>query len=629
MKKTNTLLLSIFIVINISNAQNFVQKGTDIDGEAAYDFSGTSVSMPDNHTVAIGAVANNGTGSYAGHVRIFRWNPTNGGTWLQKSTDIDGEAAYDFSGTSVSMPDSNTVAIGAIGNDGAGFNAGQVRVYRWNPANGGTWVQKGTDIDGELADDNSGYSLSMPDSNTVAIGALENDGNGSTSGHVRIYYWIPANGGIWMQKGTDIDGEVANDQSGSSVSMPDSNTVAIGATRNSGNGSSAGHVRIYRWNSANGGTWVQKGIDIDGEAVNDFSGYSISMPDSNTVAIGATGNSGNGISAGHVRIYRWNSANGGIWVQKGFDIDGEAVNDWSGRSVSMPDSNTVAIGAVKNAGNGDNAGHVRIYHWTLANGGTWVQKGFDIDGDSAQDNSGNSVSMPDSNTVAIGALFNNGNGSAAGHTRVYYFCNQTVSSFSVTACGSYTVPSGDETYTTSQTVLDTIPNQAGCDSIMTINLIINSVDTSITNTSPTLTANSTGAAYQWLDCGNSFTVISGATNQSYTATSNGIYAVAVTQNGCTDTSSCEAVNNVGVLENSFGTTLTVYPNPTSGELSIDLGSKYNNVNVIVSNLSGQVVHIQNFNNSSLLRLNIPGEVGVYFIEVSSGDKKAKLKVMKE
>lgn len=48
----------------------------------------------------------------------------------------------------------------------------------------------------------------------------------------------------------------------------------------------------------------------------------------------------------------------------------------------------------------------------------------------------------------------------------------TSSSFSITTCGSYTVPSNDETYTTSGIYMDTIPNVNGCDSIMTIDVTI-------------------------------------------------------------------------------------------------------------------------------------------------------------
>ena len=84
MKKTTTLLLAIFSVVNICTAQNFLQKGIDIDGEAAGDLSGWSVSMPDINTIAIGAPLNDGNGSKSGHVRIYRWDPAIGGTWVQK-----------------------------------------------------------------------------------------------------------------------------------------------------------------------------------------------------------------------------------------------------------------------------------------------------------------------------------------------------------------------------------------------------------------------------------------------------------------------------------------------------------------------------------------------------------------
>jgi hypothetical protein len=97
------------------------------------------------------------------------------------------------------------------------------------------------------------------DGNTVAIGAPQNDGNGNKAGHVRVYDWA---GGSWNQRGLDIDGEAASNESGSSVSMSaDGNTVAIGAFRNRGNGTSSGHVRIYDWS---GGIWNQRGLDIDG-----------------------------------------------------------------------------------------------------------------------------------------------------------------------------------------------------------------------------------------------------------------------------------------------------------------------------------------------------------------------------
>ena len=285
----------------------------------------------------------------------------------QLGADIDGEAANDYSGFSVSLSADGTIlAVGARLNDGTASNAGHVRVYEWN---GSGWVPKGADIDGEAADDSSGWSVSLSaDGTEVAIGARLNDGTASNAGHVRVYEW---NGSGWVQKGADIDGEAAADYSGISVSLSaDGTEVAIGANGNDGTGVTAGHVRVYAWN---GSGWTKKGHDIDGEATNDNSGYSVSLSSDGTeVAIGAPYNDGNGSNAGHVRVYQYDGVSGdadGIdgWTKKGDDIDGEAAGDYSGYSVSLSSDGTeVAIGAPYNDGNGSNAGHVRVYSITTS-----------------------------------------------------------------------------------------------------------------------------------------------------------------------------------------------------------------------------------------------------------------------
>ena len=132
--------------------------------------------------------------------------------------------------------------------------------------------------------------------------------------------------------------------------------------RNDGNGSDAGHVRVYEWNE---NAWVQRGADIDGEAGGDRSGQRVSLSSDGTkVAIGAPYNDGTGISAGHVRVYVWNE---NAWQQKGADIDGEAEGDRSGRSVSLSSDGTrVAVGADINSETGVDAGHVRVYSITTS-----------------------------------------------------------------------------------------------------------------------------------------------------------------------------------------------------------------------------------------------------------------------
>ena len=384
------------------------QRGGDIDGQAQGDRSGWSVSLSaDGNTLAVGARQDDSSGNRSGSTQIYTWNGT---AWSQLGNDIDGEAAEDESGHSVSLSaDGTTVAIGARRNDGNGNSSGHTRIYNWN---GTAWSQLGNDIDGEAAEDESGFSISLSaDGTTVAIGARRNDGNGNSSGHTRIYNW---NGTTWNQLGSDIDGEAANDFSGRSISLSnDGKTVAIGAHKNDGNGSNSGHTRIYSWN---GTTWSQLGGDIDGEASDDESGFSVSLAGNGTVvAVSAYQNNGNGSNAGHTRIYTWN---GTTWNQLGSDIDGEAADDEGGYSIALSnDGNTIAIGARLNDGNGTNSGQTRIYSWS---GNTWSQLGSDIDGEASDDESGFSVSLSDDGTtVAIGARQNDGNGTNSGHVRVF------------------------------------------------------------------------------------------------------------------------------------------------------------------------------------------------------------------
>lgn len=389
MNTVKQFLLSLLIgMVGLQSAHTQTQIGSDILGEADYDFSGASVSMPDEYTVAIGAPHNS---TSLGHVRIYSWD---GVAWTQKGLDIDILfGGFPGSGHSVSMPDSNTVAVGSPANILGGQHDGYVSVFSWD---GSTWIQKGITINGNN-DDELGTSVSMPDSNTFAVGA---PGTGLSAGFARVYSW---NGSSWIQKGLDLNGEAVSDKYGNTVCMPDDSTIAVGGHGNDGNGGVSGHVRVFRWN---GTAWAQKGADIDGEEFGDWSGFSLSMPDGDHVAIGSTERYSTVPNHGNVRIFWWDGNN---WIQKGPTINGEDDDDWFGYSVSMPDNNTVGIGAPHNS---DNRGHVRKYQW---DGIAWDQVGLDIDG-WGPDLLGWSVSMPTPNTVAVGAP---GGGVNKGYAQVF------------------------------------------------------------------------------------------------------------------------------------------------------------------------------------------------------------------
>jgi hypothetical protein len=171
--------------------------------------------------------------------------------------------------------------------------------------------------------------------------------------------------------------------------------------------------------------------------------------------------------------------------------------------------------------------------------------------------------------------------------------------------------------------------QAGWDSLVLTNLVVTNVNVGVSQTGISLSSNITGMSYQWLDCDNLYTPISGATNQVFTAVINGNYAVEVTQNNCVDTSACYSITSVGIVENSFGNDLLIYPNPTNGNFSIDLRLVYESVTLSVTDINGKLVQSNSYNNSQLIDIKIEEPAGVYLLMVESGDKKAVISIVKE
>lgn len=199
-----------------------------------------------------------------------------------------------------------------------------------------------------------------------------------------------------------------------------------------------------------------------------------------------------------------------------------------------------------------------------------------------------------------------------------------------TACDSLVWIDGNTYYTSNNIATFNILGGAAntCDSLVTLDLTIITVNSSVTQVGGLLTADESGAVYQWLNCP-AMSPISGAISQSYNATANGEYAVIVTNNGCSDTSSCHTVIEVGIIENDFRDKLLLHPNPTSGNFSIDLGSMQESVSISITDITGRLVHSKTFKNSQLLNLKLAEPKGVYIIIIESGDQNSVIRLVKE
>ena len=185
----------------------------------------------------------------------------------------------------------------------------------------------------------------------------------------------------------------------------------------------------------------------------------------------------------------------------------------------------------------------------------------------------------------------------------------------ITTCDSYTWIDGI-TYTASNTTAThTLTNVAGCDSVVTLNLTINTVDTTVQQSGNIFTA-AISDTYQWIDCATGL-FVDGATEQSFSPTMNGNYAVIVELNGCSDTSSCYSFNSASV-QKVEKESVNLYPNPSSGSFSLIFSSIQESVEVKIVQIDGQLIGIEHKTNAKEIFFDKEFAPGTYYLIINIG-----------
>ncbi|GAB5537979.1 MAG: hypothetical protein Salg2KO_00820 [Salibacteraceae bacterium] len=196
-----------------------------------------------------------------------------------------------------------------------------------------------------------------------------------------------------------------------------------------------------------------------------------------------------------------------------------------------------------------------------------------------------------------------------------------------TACFEFTSDLGS-TYTTTGIYVDSLTNAVGCDSIVTLYLTIDTVDINVDKSGKTLTSLATNATYQWINCKNNEQVI-GENDSTYKPEETGSYAVVITQNGCVDTSDCFNVTIAGLNDHSNYEGLTLYPNPTSGLITIYIDQVYEAVSIIVTGADGRLIHSMESVSSKNIELELDGFPGLYLVHVYADDQHRAFKIVKQ
>ena len=442
-------------IINLGDLNG--KNGFKLNGEVADDFCGHAVSAAgdiNSDGIADLLVSADGHASNTGRSYVVFGGPSVGNSGVlalsnlngQNGFKLDGEATDDWSGVSVSAAgDINNDKIDdlLVGADSHDNNAGRSYAVFGGPTVGGSGVLKlsslngknGFKLDGEVVSDHSGYSVSAAEDINddgvadLLVGAYAHSGGGrsyvvfggTTVGGSGVLALANLNG----KNGFKLNGEAADDWSGNSVSgLGDVNgdgvaDLLIGAPNHASNtgrsyvvfgGPTVGSSGIVALSSLNSNS----GFKLDGEAVHDHSGWSVSgAGDFNgdgvaDLLVGAYGHASGagrsyvvlgGPTVGNSGELALSSLNG----ENGFKLDGEAASDGSGYSVSAAgDINgdgvaDLVVGAPYHANNkgrsyvvfgGPSAGGSGVLPLSSLNG----MNGFKLDGEAADDESGCSVS---------------------------------------------------------------------------------------------------------------------------------------------------------------------------------------------------------------------------------------------
>lgn len=600
----------------------------------AEDWFGAS-SAASGNTVVIGATGNDFLGLNGQEGKAYVFSRDSSGAWLeQQSLAASDLAAGDAFGFAVAIH-GNTVVIAAPFKDEGLADAGAVYVFQQS-ANG-SWQEVGKLMSphkesGELF----GRSVAIW-GDEIIIGA-----NNSTSGQNggdfvglagAAYVFKEDYNGQWnfVQKllasdrssGAHFGGRIARtdsllivgadfDQKGLTVSSP--------SIYNSGS--------AYVFQKTQQGNWQEVSkLKASDAGPYEYFGRSVGI-DGSTIVVGATQSgrvdpvpSGIG-GTGAVYVYEPDSS--GQWLEKQRIVPSDsAIDDHFGNALAIQEDRLLVGAEFKVVTNlaGDSLDYAGAAYLFYKNAdGSWEEEETLIASDRAYGYSfGRSVSIADSgllvgcsNTERVDSyqqIVSN-----VGTMYVFELCeNSTSSTIFPQACNEYISPSGTQTYTQTGTYTDITQNAEGCDSIITIKLALNTVDVSVQQSGLTLTANAAGLTYQWLDCRRGMQAIPGATSQSFSDV-HGIYAVAIT-GACTDTSDCISTYVTGLESEPKFPSIDIFPNPTSGSVTVQLEQVEPVLDLRVSNVLGEVVYQETILRKKEFTLSLESPPGIYILQL--------------
>ncbi|WP_343636262.1 LamG-like jellyroll fold domain-containing protein [Fluviicola sp.] len=197
------------------------------------------------------------------------------------------------------------------------------------------------------------------------------------------------------------------------------------------------------------------------------------------------------------------------------------------------------------------------------------------------------------------------------------------------SCGPYYWSQTGLTYSFSGSYQDTIPNAAGCDSVVTLSLLINQLPQGVItdNGQGTLSVTTIAEVSDWIDCSTGQAIPGQQGQSTFTPVQNGSYAAILenTMTLCKDTTACYTIGSVGLEEHAFSD-LHITPNPAHDQVTVLFQGETAHLTVL--DAQGKQVLTQTVSSGAQISL-LTLEQGIYLFRLENSYGTAIQRVVKE
>jgi hypothetical protein len=426
-------ILAVLLCVSKVSAQ-WIQVENDVS-DTTYAF-GYAISLDSSGTIFA-------VGDAKGRAAVYERIDNN---WAQMGKTIIKNSNFSQAGWKLNLNGNGKVV--AIGD----YTNGDAQVFEYD---GTDWRQRGENLSGKTHGF-FGHSVGLNSNGDILVAAAPLDDSTLINDQgIYVYKYENGNWLLYGEKQTDYD---SLNHLGRQVCINSDGSIFA----SSGFYGDTGMVRIYRMEE---NKWKQLGNDILCESTGYLFGEDIRLSnDGYTIAIGVVGSLflPGGTHYCYFSIYNYKN---GTWVKKGTDIPG----DWSlefGHVVSINATGDVVAACAPSYDGGPHS-YAKVFGF---NGTNWEQRGQTIIAEGGK--GPKSVSLNDAgNVMAIGEpYYIDATSGTVGRMRIFGLCD-TYSQKFITDSSIYYMPNG-VVVNKSGVYNDTIPNKAGCDSIISYNVTI-------------------------------------------------------------------------------------------------------------------------------------------------------------